>query len=155
MKKTIEKAQVSNPALTPLAPFIGEWDAVGKHAQLPGMELHASISYQWIEGGAFMIMHSVFEEEQIPPRMAIFGSDNVKQTLCMLFFDNRPVSRQCEVSVEGNTMRWWRNAPDISQRYIFTFSADNNRIESSGEISENGGPWQPDLQMVYTRRAQQ
>ncbi len=51
----------------------------------------------------------------------------------------------------GMEWRWWRNATDISQRFVGTISADARTIVSRGEYSRNGGPWEPDLALTYRR----
>ena len=76
-------AAISNPALQPFSMFIGEWETVGTHPKLPDITLHGHTSFNWIEGGAFVIMHSKINEGKIPTSIAIFGSDNSKdEYLC-------------------------------------------------------------------------
>jgi hypothetical protein len=96
-------------------------------------------------------MHSEFSEEKIPDSIAIFGSDNTKGECFMLYFDERKVSRKCDVLFKDNVLKWWRNGPEFSQRYTFTFSADGNTINCHGELSEDGSNWKQDLDVSYTR----
>ena len=69
----------------------------------------------------------------------------------MLYFDERGVTRQCEVSLRDNVWKWWRDFPDFSQRYTGTIVDDGNTIVSKGELSRDGSTWQPDLELTYTR----
>ena len=69
----------------------------------------------------------------------------------MLYFDERGVSRRYEVSLLDNVWKWWRNAPEFSQRFAGTIAADGRTIVSSGELSRDGAPWEPDLALTYTR----
>jgi len=151
MKIVNHNAAIPNPALTSFSALIGEWITVGMHPKLPGVTFHGYTSFTWMEGGAFLIMHSEINEGKIPTSIAIFGSDNSKGEYFMLYFDERKVSRKCDVVFQDNVLKWWRNAPEFSQRYTFTFTDNGNTIISKGEISENGTTWEQDLDLTYTR----
>ncbi len=151
MKTANHSAAISNPALEPFCVFIGEWETTGTHPKLPGITLHGHTSFHWLEGGAFLMMRSEMKEGKIPAGIAIFGSDNTKSEYFMLYFDERKVSRKCEVSFKDNVLKWWRTAPEFSQRYTFTFTDNNNTINSKGEMSEDGTTWEKDLDLTYTR----
>lgn len=142
---------VLNPALEPFSVLVGEWKTIGTHPKLPGVTLRGHTSFNWMEGGAFLIMHSKIDGGKIPTSIAIFGSDNTKSEYFMLCFDERKVSRKCEVAFNDNVLKWWRSAPEFSQRYTFTFTDNNNTIISKGEMSENGTTWEQDLDLTYTR----
>jgi hypothetical protein len=150
MKNAKHEAAIPNPALEPFGALIGEWKTTGTHPYLPGI-LHGHTYFNWIEGGAFLMMHSEIEEEGVPSGIAIFGSDNTTGECFMLYFDERKVSRKIDVLFENNVLKWWRNGPEFSQRYSFTFSDDGNTIISKGEISKDGKTWEKDLDLTYTR----
>ena len=148
---TDHEAAIPNPALQPFERLIGEWTTIGTHPLAPGKTFHGHTSFQWLEGGAFMIMHSEIEEEGIPSGMAVFGSDDAVGEYFMLYFDERKVSRQFDVSFDGNTLQWWRNAPGFSQRINLLISVDGNSIISKGELSKDNKTWEPDLELTYSR----
>ena len=108
-------------------------------------------SFQWIEGGAFLRWHAEVDEEGFPAGIALFGSDDATGGLFMLYFDERKVSRKHDVSVEGDVVNWWRNAPGFSQRYSWTIADDGNTIVAKGELCEDGTTWKKDLDQTYTR----
>ncbi len=145
------EASIPNPALKPLNALIGEWDTVGAHPLIPDTILHGRTSFGWLEGGAFLIMHSEIDEPGIPTGIAIFGSDDSTGEYFMLYFDERKVSRKYDVSFNDNTMKWWRNTPSFSQRMTCTFAEDGNTIVSQGELSRDGLVWEQDLQLTYKR----
>jgi hypothetical protein len=140
-----------NPALRDLEVVVGSWDTVGTHPYLPGKTLHGRATFEWIEGGAFLLMRSEINEREIPSGIAILGSDNAIGELHMLYFDERDVSRRYDISIDRNVVRWERNSPDFSQRMVLTLADDGNTIVSKGEMSENGGAWEPDLELTYSR----
>ena len=149
--KSSHKAAIPNPALNSLKPLIGEWKTVGTHPLVPNTTLHGHSSFNWIEGGAFLIWHSEIDKEGFPSGIAIFGSDDSTGEYFMLYFDERKVSRKYEVSFQDNIVKWWRNAPNFSQRYTWTFADNGNTIIGKGEVCKDGKTWEGDLDLTYTR----
>ena len=124
---------------------------MGVHPYLPGRTLHGSASFEWIEGGAFLLMRSENDAPEIPSGIAIFGSDDASGERYMLYFDEREVSRKYDVSIERNVLRWHRTSPDFSQRMVLTIADDGKTIVGKGEMSRDGGAWEPDLELTYSR----
>ena len=94
-----------NPALKSFSVLIGEWTTVGTHGLVPGTTYHGRTSFAWLEGGAFLIMHSEIDEGDIPSGIAIFGSDDALGEYFMLYFDERGVSRRHDVSLHDNVLQ--------------------------------------------------
>jgi hypothetical protein len=151
MSHLTNEAITPNPHLGSFARFIGAWKTVGHHALLPGLTLHGRTSFEWHEGGAYVIMRTEMDEAEIPNGMAIFASDDQDGSLAMLYFDARAVSRRYEASIDETVLRFWRTAPDLSQRYVLTMSDDGDAMHSAGELSRDGSAWNPDLELDYTR----
>ena len=150
-EKAKHKAAMQNPSLEPFSILIGEWETIGTHPYLPGTTLHVHASFNWMEGGAFLMMHTENEEEKIPCAIAIFGSDNATGTFFMLYFDERKVSRKYEVSFQDNILKWWRNDPAFSQRFTCRFSNNDDTIIGKGEMCKDGKAWEKDLELTYKR----
>jgi hypothetical protein len=146
-----QEAAKPNPALEPLSVLVGTWNTVGTHPLVPGTTFHGRTTFDWLEGGAFLIMHSQIDEPGIPSGIAVFGSDDTTGECSMLYFDERGVSRRYEASLRDGVWRWWRNAPGFSQRFTGTISADGRTIVGRGEMSRDGASWEPDLRLTYTR----
>jgi len=145
------KALIPNPALKPFEVVIGEWKTTGSHPYLPDTVLHGRVSFEWLEGGAFLLLRSEIDEPRFPHGIEIFGSDDVEKKFFMLHFDERGVSRIYNVSMEGNQLKWWRDDPNFSQRITITIEDDGNKMISRGEMSRDGGAWEDDLELTYTR----
>jgi hypothetical protein len=145
------EAAKPNLSLKPLSVLVGTWNTVGTHPLVPGTTFHGRTTFEWLEGGAFLIMHSEIDEPEIPSGIAIFGTDDTTGECSMLYFDERGVSRRYEVSLEANVWKWWRNTPDFSQRFAGTIAADGRTICGEGKLSRDGASWEPDLQLTYTR----
>lgn len=151
MASTGNKAAIPNPALEPFGVLVGKWKTTGTHPYVPGTTLHGHASCNWIEGGAFLIMHAEIDHELFPAGITIFGTDNATGECFMLYFDERKVSRKMDVVFKDGVLKWWRNGPEFSQRYSLTFTADNNTIVGKGELSKDGINWEKDLDLTYTR----
>jgi hypothetical protein len=145
------KAAIPNPALTPFGVLIGEWKTIGTHPLVPNTTVHGHCSFKWIEGGAFLLGHSVIDQEGFPEGITIFGSDDATGEYTMLYYDERKVSRKYEVSFKDNMLKWWRDAPGFSQRYTWTIIDDGNTIMGKGELSKDGTTWGKDLDQTFTR----
>lgn len=151
VKNSKHEAAIPNPALEIFSILIGEWNVVAKHRLIPDTTLHGHTSFEWLEGGAFIIMHSDVEEPGVPTTIAIIGSDNVKQEYYMLSFDERGVSRKLEMTLHDKVWKNWRNQTGFSQRFTGTFSDDGNTINGIWELSEDDSTWKQDLEQTYTR----
>ena len=149
--KTGSKALIPNPALKPLEVLIGDWQTTGSHPYLPNTTLHGRVSFEWLEGGAFLIMHSEIDNPNFPSGIVIFGSDDAAKTYFMLTFDERGVSRKYDVTMRGNQLKWWRDEPSFSQRFTMTIEDNGNKMESQGEMSREGAAWEKDLALTYLR----
>ena len=150
-ERSDNEAAKPNPALEPLSVLVGTWTTEGTHPMVPGTTFHGRTSFAWIEGGAFLTMRSRIDEPEIPSGIAVFGTDGTTGECSMLYFDERGVSRRYEASLRDNVLRWGRDAPDLSQRFTGTIAADGRTIVGRGEMSRDGGPWEPDLALTYTR----
>jgi hypothetical protein len=152
MSKPIgHEAVKPNPALQAFAVLIGEWKTEGTHPYLPGNTFHGRSSFQWIEGGAFLMMRSEIDEPEIPSGISIIGSDDSAGTCFMLYFDERGVSRKMQTTCKDGVWTWWRDDPKFSQRFTSTLSDGGKTLVSKGEMSKDGRAWEPDLQLTSRR----
>ena len=141
-----------NPRLQALAILIGEWATVGTHPLLPGKTFHGHASFRWLESGAFLLFHSHIDEPDIPDGVAILGTDDsTPDAGARLYFDVRNVSREYRWTISGNVWTWSRDEPGFSQRMVVTRASDGQSVEAKGQMSRNGRPWEPDLQLTYSR----
>jgi hypothetical protein len=151
MSRVGHEAIIPNPALKPFEALLGKWVTSGSHPLMPGVSLHGHTTFEWTEGGSFLIMRSEIDEPGIPSGIAIIGSDDVLKQYYMLYFDERGISRQYDVSIKDNKFKWLREAPGFSQRMTGTISSDGKSIVGKGELSKDGKTWDMDLQLEYSR----
>jgi len=154
MAETIGRAALKlNPALQGLRVLVGTWDTKGSHPYLPGVTLRGRASYQWAEGGAFLLMRTEVDHPEIPDAVALIGSDDDRGEILMSYFDERDISRFYRITVEGDVIRWARNSPHLSQRMTLAVRDGGDTVAVTGEMSRDGKEWEPDLQLTYTRAA--
>jgi hypothetical protein len=146
-----QKASIPNPALEPFRVLLGNWNTTGTHGLVPNTILHGHTSFEWLEGGAFLMMRSEIEDPRFPQGIAIIGRDDTQEEYYMLTFDERGVSRKYEVTLHDDIWKWWRNAPSFFQRYEGTIVDEGNAIIGKGELSKDGVSWEKDLDLTYTR----
>jgi len=148
---SMQEASIPNPALEPFNVLIGNWNTTGTHGLVSDTILHGRVSFEWLEGGAFLMMRSKIDDSRFPGTIAIFGSDDSEGEYYMLTFDERGVSRKYEVTLRDTLWKWWRNAPGFFQRYEGTIVDGGNTIIGKGELSKDGVSWEKDLDLTYTR----
>jgi hypothetical protein len=147
------RALIPNPALQPLAFLIGEWRTIGSHPQVPGESLCGRASFDWHEGGAFLIMRSQVDQPDFPDGVAIIASDDVAGNFALSWFDERGISRVYAVTLGDRTVTWRRDDPAFAQSVTITAEGDD-RLVSKGRMSRDGGAWVDDLSQVYVREGQ-
>ena len=141
-----------NPHLQPLAVLVGAWTTEATHPLLPGRTFHGRTTFEWLEGGAFLLARMHTDEPEIPDGVAVFGIDDATPGAgTMLYFDVRNVAREYHWELSDGVLTWSRNTPEFAQRMQLTFSGDARSVIASGSMSRNGGAWEPDLQSTYTR----
>jgi hypothetical protein len=143
------KAIKPNPALKLFESLVGEWQTTGTHPYFPEADLRGRVTFEWTEGGAFLLMHSEIDHPKFPDGVAIFGSDDAAGTYYQLYFDERGISRKYDMAIADDQLTWWRDDAHFSQR--FTMTIEKDRLVSSGEMSRDGGEWEKDLALTYAR----
>jgi hypothetical protein len=141
----------TNPALSLLDAAVGRWTVTGSHPYLPGLALSGCVSFERIEGGAFLRMHSRMDQTEIPEGVAIFGTDSDEETCTMLYFDERGVGRRYDVTFHEDGFSWTRDAKAFAQRFRITIAKDGRAMRGEGMMKKEGSEWESDLQLSYAR----
>jgi len=143
-----------NAALERLNVLAGEWNieitAMSFHPD-PSAVAHGHTSFNWIQGGAFLLQNSEIPNSDFPRSIAVIGPDDAAETYCMLYFDSRGVSRIYQMSLSDRVWKLWRDFPGFSQRFTGTFSEDQNVITARWEKSTDGSSWDLDFRLLYTK----
>lgn len=142
---------MKNTALSLMDRTIGTWNITGTHPALPGRKLPGRVTFERIEGGAFIRIHSKMEDPEFPEGVAIFGTDTDDGSCTMLYFDERNVGRRYNVDLHENGFTWSRENPKFSQRFRVTIAEDGRSMSSEGTMRKGDGEWEPDLCLAYVR----
>jgi hypothetical protein len=141
----------ANTALGPLERAIGTWKVTGSHPALPGRTVYGKVTFEHIEGGAFIRMHSEVEDPEFPEGVAIFGTDGDEGECTMLYFDSRGVARKYDVEFHGDGFAWSRDSQKFAQRFHITIAKDGRKMEGEGTMKKEGESWEADLSLSYVR----
>jgi hypothetical protein len=145
--------------LASLEPLVGDWTL---EALIGGQSLSgAHASFEWIEGGSFLIQRADAElPPETPPEfiaaspfptLSIIGLDDAFGSYSVLYADRRGVRRVYEMSFDGRVWKQWRNAPGFHQRSEATLSDDGRTITGRWEKSSDGTDWELDFEYTYRR----
>ncbi len=159
IKNMAQQPITRNAALRRLDALVGDWEM---QASIGGQPLgHGRASFEWLEGGAFLVRHEDAKPvESLPAEMAaaspfpisaIIGLDEATEEFTMLYSDARGVSRVVQMSLSTGVWKMWRERPGFFQRFMGTFSHDGNTITGYWEKSGDGSNWEHDFDLTYTK----
>jgi hypothetical protein len=135
-----------------LAPFdelIGTWATEATHPEFDGL-VPGSTTFEWLEGGCFLIEHSRNDHESFPDSISVIGAPEAGDGLVMEYFDSRGVRRTYGVALENDVLRIWRDHPTFAQRYSAKLGRDS--FEGQWQLARTPGVWHDDLKVCYRRR---
>src|SRR5690349_9674204 len=140
---------MTSDALAPFAALIGTWDSEAKHRLFDGV-VTGHATYEWLEGGKFVVLRSHNDHPQFPDAISVIGPPEEGDGLVLEYFDSRGVRRTYQLEIEDGVMRWWRDAPGFDQRMVATLGEDE--FEAEIELAEAPGEWKHDMRVKYRRR---
>jgi hypothetical protein len=137
-------------ALDPFDALIGTWATEATHPQFDGV-VPGSVTYEWLEGGRFLVQRSRNEHEMFPDAIAVIGAPEAGDGLVMEYFDSRGVRRTYGVSLDDGVLRIWRDAPGFDQRFSAPLGPET--FAGRWELARTPGDWHDDLRVSYRRVA--
>ena len=149
-----------HPVLEHMDALVGEWETEATHRLLPGTVVRGHSTFEWLEGGHFLIWRARNEHPDFPDSISILGAEDPEdpdasadsERGCTLrSFDSRGISRLHGLDAEPGVWRFWRDWPGFSQRFTGTISADGTTITGVAELCQDGTTWVEDLHISYRR----
>jgi hypothetical protein len=137
-----------DPALEPFDALIGTWATEADHVAVDGV-VHGTTSFEWLEGGKFVVQRSHVDHELFPDGIAIIGAPESGDGLVLESFDSRGVRRTYATSLEDGVWRIWRDADEFDQRFSATLAPDS--FAGTFELAQTPGDWQEDMRVTYRR----
>jgi hypothetical protein len=143
-----------NPELQDLKELIGTWEmSISNASFLPDLKtiIKGTASFEWFEGGDFLILRQGTKMEETPWATWFIGHDKDSQNYTILYIDDKQSSRVYEMSLENGIWKIWRNSPKFIQRFTGKISQDKKMIEGYWEKSTDGKTWNHDFNLTYKK----
>src|SRR3954471_15194036 len=137
------------PILEPFDVLTGTWDTEATHPRFDAV-VPGSVTYEWLEGGRFLIQRSQNDHELFPDAIGVIGAPETGEGLVMEYFDSRGVRRTYRVSLEDGVLRIWRDHQGFEQRAEATLAPDS--FTAQWQLARTPGGWKDDLKATYRRR---
>ena len=99
--------------------------------------LRGAATGTWLEKNALLALR-IHVRRGPPKSVSVLGADDANDSLCMLYTDDRGVTRRYEMTL---TPRFWtlrRKAPGFSQRFLGRFDVRRRTIHGAGRHSTAG-----------------
>ena len=138
-----------DPLLEPFDALIGTWDTEATHPLVDEV-VPGSITFEWLEGGRFLILRSNNDHELFPDAICLIGAPEAGEGLVMEYFDSRGVRRTYGVSLDDGVLRMWREQSGFDQRFSAILGTD--AFQGQWQLAETPGDWRDDLKVIYRRR---
>jgi hypothetical protein len=137
----------ASDAMRTLDVLVGEWKT-----SAPAMEAEGLTTFEWLEGGGFLIERSTVDRPEFPNAICIIGPTGPNGALRQHYFDSRGVARVYEMTLENGAWTLFRAGPDWPQRYVGELSPDGNSINGRWERGERpSDPLEHDFDLNFTR----
>jgi len=143
-------AETHPPALAGFDALIGTWDTEAVHRLIDAV-VPGTVTYEWLEGGQFVVQRSHNDHELLPDAISVIGAPEDGDGLVAEYFDSRGVRRTYKTSLEDGVLRTWREVEGFDQRSVATIAADG--FDAVYQLAEKPGEWVDDLRVTYRRRA--
>ena len=138
-----------HPALELFDALVGTWATEATHPRF-GAVVPGTTTFEWLEGGQFLIERSRNDHELFPDSIGVIGAPEAGDGLVLEYFDSRGVRRTYGVSLDGGMLRIWRDDPAFAQRFSAALAPD--AFEGQWQVATTPGDWQDDLRVTYRRR---
>src|SRR4051795_2433493 len=111
------------PALEPFEALIGTWATEATHPLFDAV-VAGSVTFEWLEGGQFLLERSHHDDERFPDALWVLGAPEAGEGLVGEYFDSRGVRRTYGVSLDDGVLRKWRDDPTFAQRFAAALEPD-------------------------------
>jgi hypothetical protein len=85
--------------------LVGEWET-----NVPGVEAEGRTTFEWLEGGGFLIERSTVDRPEFPNGICVIGATGTDGGLQQHYFDSRGIARVYEMTLEDGVWTLSRGA---------------------------------------------
>lgn len=156
-------------SLKPLNRLVGHWTYEATHPSMPGVVVHGTADFEWLEGERFLIHRMRNDHPDFPDGITIIGVTKHDRTapgahevaddgsgpapLTMHYYDSRGVFREMDAAITETEWKLSRMAPGFSQTFTGTFADDGDTIVGLWKMCNDDVHWNDDLAITYRRAA--
>src|SRR5215211_877474 len=137
--------------LEPFQALIGEWTIEMTHPMVEDTVVRGRATYEWLEGGRFLIQRAVNEHPDFPDSLCVIGVMEGENDLSMQYFDSRGVHRVYAIGFDGRELTLERDAPGFAQRGSAKLSDDSSTLDGVWQLKEDDQGYHDDLAFTYRR----
>jgi hypothetical protein len=137
--------------LEPFEALLGEWAIELTHPMLGDTVIRGRVTYEWLEGGRFLIQRAVNEHPEIPDSLSVIGVMEGEDELSMQYFDSRGVHRVYAIGFDGTELTLERDAPGFAQRGNAKLSDDGSTLAGVWQLNRDDQGYRDDLAFTYRR----
>lgn len=109
-----------------------------------------TITFEWLEGGHFIIQRSTNDHVLFPDAISVIGAPEAGDGLVMEYFDSCGVRRTYGASLDGGVLPIWRDHAGFDQ--LAAAALGPGAFEGQWQLARTPGEWQDDLKVIYRRR---
>ena len=137
--------------LEPFQALVGEWTIEMTHPMLEDTVVRGRATYEWLEGGRFLIQRAANEHPDVPDSLSVIGVMEGENDLSMQYFDSRGVHRVYAIEFDGRELTLARDAPGFAQRGSAKLSDDGSTLTGAWQLNEDDQGYRDDLAFTYRR----
>jgi hypothetical protein len=137
--------------LEPFQALIGEWELELTHPMLENTVVRGRSTYEWLEGGRFLIQRAANEHPDFPDSICVIGVMEGENELSMQYFDSRGVHRVYAIGFDGSELTMERDDPEFAQRARARLTDDGSTLAGIWQLNEAGQGFRDDLAFTYRR----
>ena len=123
--------------LEPFQALICEWTIEMTHPMVEDTVIRGRATYEWLEGGRFLIQRAVNEHPDFPDSLCVIGVIESENDLSMQYFDLRGVHRAYAIGFDGRELTLRRDAPGV--RPARQRKAQRRGLDSRRHLATEGG----------------
>ena len=137
--------------LEPFQALIGEWTIEMTHPMLEDRVIRGRTTYEWLEGGRFVIQRAANEHPDVADSLSVIGVMEGENDLSMQYFDSRGVHRVYAIGFDGRELTLERDAPGFAQRGSAKLSDAGSTLVGLWQLNEDDRGYRDDLAFTYRR----
>jgi hypothetical protein len=137
--------------LEPFGALIGGWAVEVTHPAVEGTVISGWTTYEWLEGGRFLIQRAANEHPDFPDSLSVIGVMEGDTDLSTQYFDSRGVHRVYAVAFDGRELMLARDEPGFAQRLSATLSDDGSTFSGVWQLNQGDQGYRDDLAFTFRR----